>query len=389
MVVMAEPLYAEVKAPPPQTQPQTLPEPRRADPDAPLDAIVVGAGPLGLEACAALGRAGFRYVCLEAGAVAQQILSWPPGCRFRSSPERVAVAGVPIHTPSQEPLRGDTYVSYCRMVAEMLHLDVRTHEPVVDASKTDGGFTLVTDGPLGRKTYKTTRVVLATGFLSRPLVPPVPGVDLPHVHRQPRDPHVYYGRRVMIVGGGNTAVETAIRCFHAGADVALCLLEDGTDRGVKASVDAELNLLDEKYQVRVYKKFQLTAIEVGRVRLALVDAPDAEPDWFDADFVVLCTGYEPDRSLFRQLGVTVDEKTLAPKFDEQTMQTDARGVYVVGTATLGKDSADRVLIATCREHVRKLLEGMAGGDGASAAEGVGDLSKRSYEVTPEDVDKGA
>src|SRR4029079_7233006 len=47
------------------------------------------------------------------------------------------------------------------------------------------------------------------------------GEDLPHVHPHWRDPHDYFGKRVVVIGGKNSAVETALRLHHAGARVAL------------------------------------------------------------------------------------------------------------------------------------------------------------------------
>ena len=62
-------------------------------------------------------------------------------------------------------------------------------------------------------------VVLAIGYYDRPNLLNVPGEDLPHVHHYYAEPHPYYRQRVVIVGGGNSAAESALELFRAGAHV--------------------------------------------------------------------------------------------------------------------------------------------------------------------------
>ena len=66
------------------------------------DVVVVGAGPIGLETAYELGIKGQSVVVVDAGAVGAQIMRFPPTVRFFSSPERIAIAGVPLDSVAQE-----------------------------------------------------------------------------------------------------------------------------------------------------------------------------------------------------------------------------------------------------------------------------------------------
>src|SRR5213075_1312928 len=57
----------------------------------------------------------------------------------------------------------------------------------------------------------------------------VPGEELPHVSHYLGEPHTYFGKRLLIVGGRNSSVEAAVRCQRAGADVTLSYRRDDFD----------------------------------------------------------------------------------------------------------------------------------------------------------------
>src|SRR4051812_2713476 len=187
------------------------------------DVVIVGAGPIGLEMAVALKRAGVDYVHLEAKQVAYTISWFAPQTRFFSSNERIAIAGVPLQTPDGTKATREQYLTYLRTVVEQFDLRVNTYEPVIGIARgADGMFTLTTRPSVGERSYLARRVVLVTGGTDHPRKLGVPGEDLPHVDHYFRDPHLYFRRRVMIVGGKNSAVEAALRCYNAGAEVAIC-----------------------------------------------------------------------------------------------------------------------------------------------------------------------
>src|SRR5436305_14606889 len=94
------------------------------------DTAIIGAGPIGLEVAWALGLSGVEHLHFDAGQVGSTIGWWAPGTRFFSSPERIAICGVPLVTLGQEKATREEYLAYLRGVALQFGLRVRTHEPV-------------------------------------------------------------------------------------------------------------------------------------------------------------------------------------------------------------------------------------------------------------------
>ena len=88
------------------------------------DVAIIGAGPIGIELAIALQRAGVAYVLLEAHQIGDAFSQWPPHTHFFSTPEHVALAGVPVHSPDQQPITGEQYLAYLRSwSASQRHLD--------------------------------------------------------------------------------------------------------------------------------------------------------------------------------------------------------------------------------------------------------------------------
>ena len=108
------------------------------------EAIIVGAGPIGIELATVFKRASINYLHLEAGQIGATITRWPRNTRFFSSPEWIAISGVPIQTAGQEIVTGAAYLAYLRTVVEMFDLQIRTYEEVVGISGESGAFTLET-----------------------------------------------------------------------------------------------------------------------------------------------------------------------------------------------------------------------------------------------------
>ncbi|MCB1281314.1 MAG: NAD(P)-binding domain-containing protein, partial [Salinibacterium sp.] len=105
-----------------------------------LDALIVGAGPIGLETAWAINRAGGRAVVVDRGAIGSTMRWWAPGTKFFSSPERIAIAGVPMAVRDQEKATREDYLGYLVQVAQTHALDVRTFTEVLDVSQDDDGL---------------------------------------------------------------------------------------------------------------------------------------------------------------------------------------------------------------------------------------------------------
>ena len=324
------------------------------------DVAIVGAGPIGLELAVALKRAGIDYVHFDAKQVGYTISWFAPQTKFFSSNERIAIAGVPLQTADQGKATREEYLAYLRAIVQQFDLRVNTYEPIVGIERNDedDSFTL-TSQPAGnaRAVTRVKKLVLATGGTDRPRRLNVPGEDLPHVDHYFRDPHAYFGKRLLIVGGKNSAVEAALRCHQAGATVAMSYRRERLpERSIKYWLLPEINGLITSGRIEGY--FQSQPVEITPTHVTL--ARGGERFDVNADFVLALIGYEQDNTLFKLAGLELRGDCGAPVFDEQTMETSVPGIFVAGTAVGGTQDKYTVFIENCHVHVERILSALTG-----------------------------
>jgi len=325
---------------------------------------LIGAGPIGLEVAVELKRAGVEYVHLDKGPIASTIMRYPPGTTYFSSPERIAIAGIPIQNTGQTKTTKEQYIAYLRSVAIAFQLKINTFEEVHKIERpADGGFLLHSTTSSGAvpHIYRAEKIVLAIGDMETPRRLDIPGEDLPHVSHYMQDPHVYHGRRVLIVGGRNSAAEAALRCHQAGADVSLSYRGGYFDeKTIKYWIMPELRGRIQKGEINAH--FSTVPVQFTPTHAVLDSAHDVsgESTEVPADFVLLLTGYRPDWNLYHQLGVELDGPEQMPLLTEKTMETNVPGVYVAGTATAGEQMRFRIFIENCHHHGRRIVNSLLG-----------------------------
>jgi len=307
---------------------------------------IIGAGPIGLELAVALKQADIDYVQIDASQIAATMVWYPLEMVFHSSADRIAIAGVPIQVPDQQKPKREEYLAYLRAVVQQFALEVRTYERVESARRLDGGtFELQTS----KSTYHVENIVLAIGAMHAPRLIGIPGEGLPHVSHYFHEPHAYFGTRLLIVGGRNSAVEAAIRCQRAGADVTISYRGAEIDPSVKFWLLPEIRGMIRDGRVRFLPRTSPAEI---RERSVVLDNGEEVP----ADFVLLLTGYRQDPTLFEMLGVDLQGEARKPRYDETTMETNVPGVYVAGTAISGSpEERVRVIVEDCHVHVPRIV----------------------------------
>jgi putative flavoprotein involved in K+ transport len=177
-----------------------------------LDALVVGAGQAGLAAGYHLKRAGLSFEILEARG--EPGGSWPgyyDSLKLFSPARYSGLPGMPFPgSPDRYPAR-DEVVGYLRGYAEAFGLPVLAGKRVLRAERAAaGGFRLLTDHG---EEYRARTLIAATGSFARPHQPRFPGQEafrgkILHATEY-RNPIAFRGKRVVIVGGGNSAVQIA------------------------------------------------------------------------------------------------------------------------------------------------------------------------------------
>lgn len=308
--------------------------------------LVVGAGPTGLAVGIAAAKAGISCILLDRATVVSAIEKYPLGMTFFSTPERIEIGDIPLVTTSEKPTRRDGLIYY-RRVAEHYHLDVRVGEAVTAiVREADGTFLISVRRAHDTGSYRAEAIVIATGYYDQPNALGVPGEDLPHVSHYFIEGHRHWRQRVVIVGGGNSAVDAALESWRAGADVTMILRGDALHSTVKAWVLPDITNRLAEGSIKVRYRTRVRGITPTHVTVASDRGVTEE---IPADRVLLMTGYRPDMSLLRSLGVPIDEESGVPAHDETTMATPVPGVYVAGVIAGGYDD-NRLFIENTRHH---------------------------------------
>ena len=182
---------------------------RRGQGDA-LDALVVGAGPAGISATLRLMQAGLRVLLLDREGFGGTILHYP-----RAKVVMTGTLDLPVYGKvSRRQLSKEQLVDLWQ------ELYARTHPPFVTGElvtsielRPDGMWSVVSD----RATRAAANVILALGGRGSPQKLEVPGEESSRVAYRLLEPAEFAGKHVLVVGGGNSAVESALALADQGS----------------------------------------------------------------------------------------------------------------------------------------------------------------------------
>lgn len=311
------------------------------------DLFVVGAGPCGIAVGAAAAAGGASAVLVDKGCVTQSLIGYPYYMDFFSTAKKLEIAGVPFTIPDSNPSRREA-LAYYRRVVEHYEISVRQYEEVLKIDGTAGDFVISTRRMDGSEhTWHAHAVVIATGGFYEPNYLGVPGEDMPKVLHYYREPYPFYDQDVLVVGAGNSAVESALEMFRNGVRVSMVHFGEEIDRGVKPWVRPDIGNRLEKGEIPMYWKHRVSEVKPGSV--VLQSDETGELTEIRNDWVLAMTGWRPNPVLLRSLGVTIDEETGIPSHDRETMETDVPGVFIAGVIAAGRN-ANKIFIENGKEH---------------------------------------
>lgn len=327
-----------------------------------FDVLIIGGGPAGLAAAIAAKRRGLRYLVLEKGALVNSLVHFPVDMVFFTTPELLEIGGLPFVSPYDKPTRHEA-LRYYRRVADAFELDVALFEPVTSVTRqADGLLALTSQPPHDPAVTRLARtVVVAAGAYDVANRLDVPGEDLPHVSHYYREPHPHYRRRVLIVGGKNSAAEAALDLYRNGASVVLVHRGLALGESIKYWVKPDIENRIKERSIRVHFGTRVVEIAAEFVQLEGPDGPLREP----ADAVLLLTGYRSDTTLLRSLGAEVDPVEGAPVHHPETYETTVPNVFVIGAFVAGKQSG-RIFIENGRFHGEVVVKEIASRLGRAA-----------------------
>jgi thioredoxin reductase (NADPH) len=257
-----------------------------------LDVVIVGAGPAGLAASLAAKELGLRYVMLEQEATfGGSILHYPRRKLTMTSPMKLPLVG----RVSWREVRKEALVEFWTDVVRRQELKVRFREPMI-AIERDGESFVV---PTPRARYRARNVLLSLGRRGTPRKLGVPGEELPKVVYRLVDSSQYSGRRVLVVGGGDSAIEAALAvAAEPGTQVALSYRNAAFDR-IKPK---NRQRLESTRGIRVLFESKVVRISPTSVEME----QRGQPVNLANDDILVCAGGELPTALLKSIGVLVE-----------------------------------------------------------------------------------
>ncbi|REL24574.1 YpdA family putative bacillithiol disulfide reductase [Rhodohalobacter sp. SW132] len=308
---------------------------------------IIGAGPIGLATSIALKNRGIPSFLIDRGCLVNSIYNYPVNMTFFSTSDRLEIGNIPFISHGPKPTRKEA-LEYYRRAAEHYDLDVRLYESVDTVKGEDGDFTIITD----KGSYSADKVVVATGFYGQENKMGVPGEDLEKVLHYYDEPHRYAWQNVLVVGGGNSAVDAALETYRSGADVSILVRNDSLKDSIKYWVKPDIeNRIKEESIIGYFNS------EVLEIREKEVDikTPDGKKT-LKNDFVLAMTGYRPHYGLMESLEIELtDDDVKMPVYREESLETNRPGMYVAGVVCGGMDTS-RLFIENTRVHADQIAK---------------------------------
>ncbi len=319
------------------------------------DLIIVGAGPSGLATAIEARKQRLAVLNIDKGCVVNSLYNYPTYMTFFTTPELLEIGNVPFTTPAnQKPSRSEA-LEYYRKVTAHYELQVRQYESVERVSGKDGKFTVTTrNNKDDQLTYKTRKLVIATGYYDLPNYLGVPGEDLPKVTHYYKEPHPYYDTDVLVVGAKNSAAIAALELYRHGARVTMVHRGPGIHSHVKYWIKPDI---ENRIKAKEIKAYFGSTIQEILPESVILNTPEGEV-LIENDFVFALIGYHPDYRFLRQLGIELTKDQCRPVCDPETLESNVPGIYVAGVIVAGSRT-NEIFIENGRFHGQLIAEDVA------------------------------
>ncbi len=262
---------------------------------------IVGSGPAGLSAAGRAAARGVSHVLLEkASHLSDTIYKYQRGKYIMATPDQLPLrSDVEFKAGSRESI-----IDRWDEDAESLKVNVRRNSEVTAITGSKGAFVIsLADG----ETVNADFIVLAVGVQGNPNKLRNPGTDQPFVQYQLDDPKEYYDENIIVIGGGDAAIENALGVANPdqGNIVTLLQRSDGFPRAKEANVQTLYKARDEG-RLDFITESSLIRLEPGgsgeNPWMAVVDTKDGEAR-LACDRIIARLGAAPPRKFVEAAGV--------------------------------------------------------------------------------------
>jgi thioredoxin reductase (NADPH) len=222
-------------------------------------------------------------------------------------------------------------------------------------SGADNAFEVFTTDRLGcQHTYRSKKIVLATGYYDVPNMLNVPGEDLPKVMHYYKEAHPYYNHDVAVIGAKNSAAIAALELFWTGARVTLIHRGEGISNSVKYWIKPNIENRIKVGEIRAHFRSRVTEILPETIRIL---TPDGSIE-IQNDFVFALVGYRPDLEFLGETGITLEPHSLRPKTNPESLESERKGIYLAGVIVAGMHT-NEIFIENGRFHGQAIANAIA------------------------------
>ncbi len=261
-----------------------------------LDVLIVGAGPAGLAASLAAKKLGLNYQTIEQESLGGAVFQYPRGKLVMTAPVELPLVGkVQFRNTSKESL-----LKFWTDACKNNGLKIRYQERVEAIEARDGAFHVRASG----REYLAATVLLAIGRRGTPRKLGVPGEELPKVVYRLIDPEQYSGRQVIVVGGGDSALEAAASIAELGNTSVLLSYRGEAFQRAKQRNRQRVDEASAKGQLKVLLNSQIREIRPQEVLLQ----QSGKDLSLRNDAVIISAGGILPNDFLRAIGIQVETK---------------------------------------------------------------------------------
>jgi len=261
-----------------------------------LDLVIVGAGPAGIGASLAAKSAKLDFVTVEQESMGGTVSHYPRGKIVMTAPVKLPVIGkMQFRETTKEAL-----MEFWEGVIESTGLEISSNERVESIEPDGVGFTVKTI----KDTYRTRAVLLAIGRRGTPRTLGVPGENKTKVVYRLIDPEQYLNQSVLVVGGGDSALEAAVSIANeAGTTVTLSYRSEAFSRA-KEKNRIKVDNAQKEGKLNVLMSSNVKQVTDDKVVIVAND----EEITIDNDAIIVCAGCILPTPFLKSIGIEVETK---------------------------------------------------------------------------------
>jgi thioredoxin reductase/ferredoxin len=265
-----------------------------------LDLVIVGAGPSGFAATLTAKSKNMRYVTVEQEALGGAVFQYPRGKLVMTAPATVPLIGkINFRQTSKEALL-EFWKDAERKTGIKINYNERVEEITRAGARADDGFIVKTN----RATYPTRSVLLAIGRRGTPRKLGVPGEEMSKVVYRLIDPEQYKGQHVLVVGGGDSALEAAASIAESGGGGVVLSYRGAEFDRAKARNRERISAAAKTGTLKVMMKSSVKQIETESVAIEA----DGGVSKVRNDAVIVSAGGVLPSDFLKRVGITVETK---------------------------------------------------------------------------------